>query len=155
MAGADEELVKMARGLKCPVCQRRKPARPLPARPGSRPIAFNYEVHVDLKYIKDAAGELFVALSMVDAATCYHAAKLLRCREPHHVASKLMTGWIAIYGVPVNLVCDQGGEFESDFIAVLEQHGIASKVTGSHAAWQHGFCERQGALLGVAWAAAI
>ena len=151
MAGADEELVSMVRELKCPVCQRRKqPARPLPARPGSRPIAFNYEVHVDLKYIKDAAGELFVALSMVDAATCYHAAKLLRCREPHHVAGKLMTGWIAIYGVPVSLVCDQGGEFESDFIATLEQHGIASKVTGSHAAWQHGFCERQGALLGVA-----
>ena len=110
---------------------------------------------MDLKYIKDAAGELFVALSMVDAATCYHAAKLLRCREPNHVAGKLMTGWIAIYGVPVNLVCDQGGEFESDFIAMLEQHGIASKVTGSHAAWQHGFCERQGALLGVAWTAAV
>ena len=156
MGGATEELVEMARTLKCPTCQMRKqPTRPLPARPGSRPIAFNYEVHLDLKYIKDAGGQLYVALSMVDAATCFHAARLLRCREPEHVVSKFMSGWLSIFGIPVAIVLDQGGEFESEFIALLESHGIASKVTGSYAPWQHGFCERQGALLGVAWSAAI
>ncbi|CAE7864387.1 TY1B-PL [Symbiodinium microadriaticum] len=156
MGGADEELVKMARGLQCPTCQMRKqPTRPLPTRPGTRPIAFNFEVHLDLKYIKDAKDELYVALSMVDAATCFHAARLLRCREPAHVAGKFMSGWIALFGVPVAVVLDQGGEFETEFIALLEAHSVASKVTGSHAPWQNGFCERQGALLGVAWSAAV
>ena len=156
MGGADEELVRMAKSLQCPTCQMRKqPSRPLPARPGTRPIAFNMEVHLDLKYIKDAGGQLYVALSMVDAATCYHAARLLRCREPAHVAGKFMNGWLAIFGVPVAVVLDQGGEFETEFIALLEAHSIASKVTGSYAPWQNGFCERQGALLGVAWSAAV
>ena len=156
MGGADEELVKMARGLQCPTCQMRKqPTRPLPTRPGTRPIAFNFEVHLDLKYIKDAKDELYVALSMVDAATCFHAARLLRCREPAHVAGKFMSGWIALFGVPVAVVLDQGGEFETEFIALFEAHSVASKVTGSHAPWQNGFCERQGALLGVAWSAAV
>ena len=156
MGGAADELVKMAKTLQCPTCQMRKqPSRPLPARPGTRPIAFNFEVHLDLKYIKDAAGQLYVALSMVDAATCYHAARLLRCREPAHVAGKFMNAWLAVFGVPVAVVLDQGGEFETEFIALLEAHSIASKVTGSYAPWQHGFCERQGALLGVAWSAAV
>ena len=156
MGGANDELLELARHLKCPTCQMRKqPTRPLPARPGSRPIAFNYEVHLDLKYIKDAANQLYVALSMVDAATCFHAARLLRCRDPSHVAAKFMSGWLAIFGIPVTIVLDQGGEFETEFIALLESHSIASKVSGSYAPWQHGFCERQGALLGVAWTAAV
>ncbi|CAE7449079.1 TY1B-PR1 [Symbiodinium sp. CCMP2592] len=156
MGGASDELLDMARNLKCPLCQMRKqPIRPLPARPGSRPIAFNYEVHLDLKYIKDAGNQLYVALSMVDAATCFHAARLLRCRDPSHVAAKFMSGWLGLFGIPVAIVLDQGGEFETEFIALLESHSIASKVTGSYAPWQNGFCERQGALLGVACAAAV
>ena len=156
MGGAGAEVIEQARTLQCPVCQMRKaPPRPLPTRPGSRPVAFNVEMHMDLKYQKDFHGSTFVALSMVDAATCYHAAKLLRTRDPQHVARKLVAGWIATYGAPVTIVSDQGGEFETEVIAVLESYGIASKISGSYAPWQNGLVERHNGLLGTAWQAAI
>ena len=133
---ADTELLQMATDLRCPTCELRKgPPRPLPARPGTRPVALNMELHIDLKYEKDFKGDSYVALSMVDGPTCFHAAKLLTSRDPAHVAGKLFTGWIAMFGVPVTILSDQGGEFETEFIALLEQHSIGSKVCGSHPPW--------------------
>ena len=46
---------------------------------------------------------------------------------------------------------DQGGEWETEFIAVLEQFGILSRVTGAYAPWQNSLAERHGAILGTAW----
>ena len=135
--------------MRCPTCELRKgPPRPLPARPGTRPVAFNMEVHIDLKYEKDFKRDAYVGLSMVDSATCFHADKLLRSRNPAHVAGKLFTGWIAMFGVPVTIVSDQGGEFETEFIALLEDLWIPR-------AWQNGVVERHNGLLGVSWSAVV
>lgn len=49
---------------------------------------------------------------------------------------------------------DQGGEFDGEFVGWLETHGI-SKCTGAKSAWQHGFAERHGALLGTACSSLI
>ena len=46
---------------------------------------------------------------------------------------------------------DQGGEWETEFIAVLEQFGILSRVTGAYAPWQNSLAQRHGAILGTAW----
>ena len=46
---------------------------------------------------------------------------------------------------------DQGGEFEAEFVAMCEEHGIDSRVVGAHAPWQHGFAERHGGILGEVW----
>jgi len=51
-------------------------------------------------------------------------------------------------------VVDQGGEFDGEFVGWLETHGI-SKCTGAKSAWQHGFAERHGALLGTACSSLI
>ena len=48
-------------------------------------------------------------------------------------------------------VVDQGGEFEAEFVAMCEEHGIDSRVVGAHAPWQHGFAERHGGILGEVW----
>ncbi len=50
---------------------------------------------------------------------------------------------------------DQGGEFAREWILMLEQYGIHSTTTGSHAGWQHALAERHGALLGVCWHALV
>ena len=156
LGGANQDLLKLASTLKCPTCElSAPPKRPLPARPEARPICFNSIVHLDLKYQHDFKKEIYVALSIVDGATSFHCAKLLRTRDPAHVAQKFLNAWIAVFGVPTTVLLDQEGEFETEFIAVLESHSIASKVTGSYAAWQNGLAERHGALLGTAWTAVI
>ena len=45
--------------------------------------------------------------------------------------------WIAHYGVPELVACDQGGEFMGEFINMCESLGIDTKVTGAHAGWQN------------------
>ena len=40
---------------------------------------------------------------------------------------------------------------QAEFIAVLEQFGILSRVTGAYAPWQNSLAERHGAILGTAW----
>ncbi|CAE7228738.1 RE1, partial [Symbiodinium sp. CCMP2456] len=156
MAGANKELLEMADRLECPTCRlRAPPKRPMPTRPEARPVCFNSVVHMDLKYVKDSKKETFVALSVVDGATCFHVARLLRNRNSDHVGRKFLNCWISVFGIPTMVVHDQGGEFEAGFVAVLESHGIASKVTGARAPWQAGLAERHGGLLGVAWTAII
>ena len=156
MAGANESLLKMASELQCPTCKLREaPKRPLPARPEARPICFNSVVHADLKFQRHVKGDCFCALSVVDGATGYHVARLVGTRDSDHVGRKFLTCWVSMFGIPTQIIHDQGGEFEAGFIAVLEQHSIASKVIGAHAPWRAGLAERHGGLLGVAWSGVI
>ena len=156
LAGAEKWLIEEARGLDCPTCQDMKPpSRPMTQRSDMRPTVFNELLGIDLKYCKDVKGQLFVALSVIDLATNYHRAVLLRNRNPEHVAKKFMNHWISIFGTPVEITLDQGGEWEAEFLMLLEQHSVATRFTGSHAAWQLGHAERHGALIGVAWSSII
>ena len=150
LAGATRETIQLAQQFQCPTCQETQaPARYLKASAEMRTTIFGRELQCDLKYLHDHKNNLFVALSMVDGATSFHQAVLLRNRAAEHVARKCLRHWISLYGSPQTIVLDQGGEFDGYFTGFLEQHGIFSKVSGSKSAWQHGFAERHGALLGI------
>ena len=155
-AGASDETVQMVQHLRCPACQLSKqPKRPHPSRPEVRAVVFNTCVHADLKYLHDYKHDVYVALSVVDEATNYHQAKLLKNRSPGHVAAKFMSMWIGLFGPPQSIRLDQGGEWESDFIQLLEAHSIHSEFVGSHSPWSNGYAERHGALLGIAMQATV
>ena len=96
-----------------------------------------------------------MALSVIDVATNYHQAKLLKNRSPSHVAAKFLSMWVGLFGPPQSIRLDQGGEWESDFIQLLEGHSIHSEFIGSHSPWSNGYAERHGALLGVAVQATV
>jgi len=83
-----------------------------------RPYGFNKVVCIDLKYLKTTDRKRCVALSIIDAGTGMHAATLLKTRRTDHVARKFFITWIAHYGVPEKIICDQGGEFMGTFIDV-------------------------------------
>ena len=151
LGGASKDLLDRATNHECPVCQETTmPGRYLKAKAEIRPTAFGREVHCDLKYLHDTKNSLHVALSIVDAATSFHAAILLRNRNASHVAKKFMRHWCSLYGSPEAITHDQGGEFDGAFVGWMESYGIHSKTTGARSPWQHGFCERHGALLGTA-----
>ena len=149
LSGASKEVIHEAENYDCPIClETAMPGRYLKQRAEIRPVTFGKELHCDLKYIHDHNNKLFVALSVVDAATSFHMAVLLRSRSASHVARKFQRHWCSLYGCPEDIIMDQGGEFDGAFVAWLEAHGIHSKVTGARSAWQHGYAERHGALLG-------
>ena len=152
LGGAPKEVLDYAKEYECPVCQAMAPPdRPFQQKARPRPAGFNVEVHVDLKYAKNIKDQSFVALSMLCAGTNKHAAVLLKTRKPSYVARKFVKHWVAPFGRPSRVVMDQGGEFEKEWILMLEQYGIFSTTTGSHAGWQHALAERHGGLLGITW----
>lgn len=156
MAGADKWLQDAAMKLKCDTCGAGPiPSRPMSQRSDLRPCVFNENIGIDLKFINDCSGQRYAALNMVDLATNYHQAVLLRSRNPGHVAQKFLSKWVAMFGIPTWISLDQGGEWEAEFILFLEHHAVGTKFTGSHAAWQLGHTERHGALLGIAWSALV
>lgn len=156
LAGAPKETIEEAKTFQCPVCQSKAPPeKPYLQNPRVRPAGFNVEVHVDLKYGKNIQDETFVALSVVCAGTNKHMAVLLKTRKASYVAKKFIKHWVAVFGRPERIVMDQGGEFERDWILILEQYGIFSTTTGSHAGWQHALAERHGGLLGITWHANV
>ena len=156
LAGVKKKYVEISKKLLCPTCNdMRAPDRPRAVRSNMRPTVFNEVLHVDLKYAKDVKKQLYMALSMVDDATNYHQAMLLKNREPEKVARALVEKWLSLFGPPKEIYMDQGGEFETEFVAILEDHGILSHVTGAYAPWQNLFAERHGGLLAMSWNALI
>ena len=71
IAGAPRSTVRMARKLKCSICQERK--RPAKRRLASLPKARNSGdvVHADLLQVPDASGTKYWILNIVDAASGY------------------------------------------------------------------------------------
>ena len=156
LSGAPKETLECAGKYQCPVCESMSmPEKPYLQNVTPRPAGFNVEVHLDLKYAKNIKNETFVALSMICAGTNKHQAVLLKTRRASYVAKKFIKHWIGVFGRPTRIVIDQGGEFEAEFILMLENHGIHSTTTGSHAGWQHALAERHGGLLGTTWHALI
>ena len=152
LGGASPAALEYAKAWQCPVCQESsRPGQPQEASSQTRPFGFAKCVCCDLKYLHDADRAHHIALSMVDAGTSWHCATLLKNRRPEHVSQKALEAWIVHYGAPEMFVVDQGGEFQAAFIQLCEEHGIDSRVVGSHAPWQHGLAERHGAILGEIW----
>ena len=152
LGNATEAALAYAKVWTCPTCA--ASSRPAPHKSAStrtRPFGFNVCVTMDLKYVKDSNRKTKVMLSMVDTGTGWHWAKFLKNRKPRHVARQIVNGWIAHYGVPEEIVIDQGGEFQGYMTEIFEQFGIDSRVTGARAGWQHGVAERHGGILGTIW----
>ena len=156
LGGAAPEALEYAKVWQCPVCQAKKrPPKPQVAGGASRPFGFNEVVSTDLKYLKDSLGETFVILHVVCSGTSWHAASLIKTRQPEYVAQKFMEIWISHYGPPKLIIADQGGEFQSHFLSFCEDYGIDVKMSGSHAPWQNALAERHGAILGEMWEAVV
>lgn len=148
LAGAHQNAIAYARKWVCPVCAASQmPKAPHLATATLRPGGFNDTVVMDLKYVKLSERKQWVALSMIDAGTCRHAAVLLKDRQPRHVVRRMIEGWIRHYGCPRQIIVDQGGEFEGYINDTCDELGIDASVTASHAAWQYGLAERHGGLL--------
>ena len=92
----------------------------------TRPLGFNKGLHMDLKYHKDALKKKFVGLSAVCQGTSWHVADLLKTRAAAYVGRKFVKTWIRHYGVTLAIVHDQGGEFQGDFVTVLEDNNITA-----------------------------
>ena len=73
VAKCHPDMVAYARHFKCPTCERRRPPKRIPkATMPYRPTQFNHIVGIDLKWIKDVAGNTYYLFNILDLATGFN-----------------------------------------------------------------------------------
>ena len=125
----------------CEVCQKFK-------HPPSRPVAglpladnFNQVVCMDLKeYIHNKVW----ILHLIDAATRYSAACLIRTKHPEEIIRCVYLIWIAYFGSPKKIFSDNGGEFSNETYREMNEKiiNIVTLTTAGESPFSNGTVER-------------
>ncbi|CAG2190172.1 unnamed protein product [Mytilus edulis] len=129
----------------CDVCKKYKktPARPVV----SLPLAtyFNEVVAVDLKEWKPNT----YFLHLIDIATRFSLATVIKRKTPDVIADKVMSLWIGSgMGPPKRFLADNGGEFANDiFRNLCANLNIDVMNTAAYSPCQNGICERNHAVV--------
>ena len=127
----------------CATCGKFK--RPTPRPVVSLPMAsrFNDVLAMDLKAF---GGDYF--LVMIDQATRFCSAAVIRNKRPSTIVKGIFMQWVAIFGAPRKILSDNGGEFNN---AEMRQFGESLNVkmmcTAAESPWSNGMCERLNAVL--------
>ena len=123
------------------IMRRRNPDRPAVAM--SMASDFNEKVAIDLKHWKNG-----YILYCVDLWSRLTTAAFITRKEPRQVIDKIMSKWVAYYGVPACILNDNGGEFTADEVVAMKGAlNIVNLTTGANSPWQNGTCERNHALV--------
>ncbi|CAE7548535.1 unnamed protein product, partial [Symbiodinium necroappetens] len=149
-AGSSPTVVSACRFFRCQVClEKKKPPQPSSVT-SAPPYQFNHEVGCDAFEIVDAAGGKHTILSLVDSGTKYQvASRVAGGGVPgSKVCSDMFSSsWLAPFGPPKFLVCDQGVHNRGQFAALMASMGTQIRVVGARAPWQLGRTERHGGIL--------
>ena len=129
----------------CQICQkfRRAPLKPIVCFPLSD--RFNEVVSMDLKEFEH--NKIWI-LHLIDTATRYTVACLIKSKKKEVVVSKIFQVWIAYFGAPRKFMFDNGGEFGNCVMNEMnEKLGIETVTTAAEAPFSNGVVERHNAIL--------
>ena len=130
---------------KCQTCQKFKktPTKPVVAFPlASR---FNETVAIDLKDIRPGTK----IINIVDHATRYSQAAIVRNKTAPEIVKKLFDTWIRIFGCPERILADNGGEFHNqEFMDLCDKCNIKILTTAAESPWSNGLVEKHNGILG-------
>ena len=142
----NSELEKEVKAISgnCVTCIKfRKPApRPVVSIPLATKL--NDTVAIDLKIWGK-----FYFLVMVDHATRFCAARVIRNKEAATIIKGIFLTWITNFGAPRQIFSDNGGEFNNGEMKALGE-AFNSKVlnTAAESPWSNGVCERLNGVIG-------
>ena len=136
------------RKLRCATCSRLQgPQAPRPATATITATQFGDRVEADIFYIKDLKGRSCMVLGVVDVATRFHQAAILKSREPQDAYNALEMIWLRPFGLMVQIGVDPDTTFQGNFQERLRSHGVLVDYCAAEAHWQIGHVERQNAFL--------
>ena len=120
-------------------------------RPASRPVVsvplattFNETVAIDLKIW----GKNYF-LVLIDVATRFCAARVIKNKEAPTIMKGLFLSWITLFGAPKKIFSDCGGEFNNEEMRALgEAYNMRVLTTAAESPWSNGVCERLNGVIG-------
>jgi len=89
-----------------------------------------------------------IIFHMVDLATRFSAAKLVKDKEPRSIIEAYSAIWLSIFGPPFRIWNDNGGEFyNSKLVELLERFGSEIKTTPRGSPFSAGIVEKKNAYM--------
>ena len=143
---ASDQVMEIARNLKCAVCEKFK--RPQASRAGAPPreIGLNEVIGIDSIQVRAPFSQKTkYCLNVVD----YHSHFQLVIPLTGHTAREARDGyrlWVKIFRPPRKVLCDLGKEFLKEFTDTAEADGSEVISSGLETPKQRGFVERHGQL---------
>ena len=133
---------------KCDICRRYKKSRPRPVVCFPLASEFNETVAMDLKVFKNNA---IYFLHMIDHATRFSQAVVIRSKKAEVILKHFIMSWIAVFGSPQKVLADNGGEFaNSSLIDLCENLNINLMTTAAESPWSNGLVEKHNGIVGEA-----
>ena len=130
----------------CSFCNKYKKQYPRPVV-ALLETEFNAKVSMDLKQITDLPTKTWI-LHLVDSATRYTAAALIKTKKKELVVEKIMMIWVAYFGAPRKFHSDCGGEFSNEVLEEMAHKlGCEISTTPSEAPFSNGIVERNNKVL--------
>ena len=110
---------------------------------------FNQVVCMDLKEHKH--NESWI-LHMIDSATRYSVACLIKTKHQDEIVRNIYLMWIAYFGAPRKFLSDNGGEFSNDkYREMNEKLNIETATTAGESPFSNGIVERHNKILAEAF----
>ena len=120
----------------------RQPPRPIVSVDWA--TEFNEMIAIDLKLW---GRNYFIV--MVDLATRFCTASVIGNKNPTTIVKAIFLSWIVIFGPPLKMIMDNGGEFVNSEMRTLgEAFSIKMMTTAAESPWSNGTCERLNGILG-------
>ena len=130
----------------CDTCKRYRKTSPRPVVTFPLATIFNETVGMDLKIYQNNS---IYFLHIVDHATRFSAAGVIRSKKADVIIKKLFQIWIAIFGCPKTIISDNGGEFvNKEFMDMCHNFNIKFITTAAEAPWSNGLVEKHNHLIG-------
>lgn len=128
----------------CKVCCKFKKARPRPIVCMPMASKFNDVISMDLK----VWGNCYF-LVIVDLATRYCTATVIRDKCANTIIKALFLKWIVTFGAPRKILTDNGCEFNNSEMRTLgEAFNVKIMTTSAESPWSNGVCERLNGVIG-------
>ena len=142
----DQEFVRKIQSIqdRCNICiqYKKPPPKPIVCVPLAN--QFNESIAMDLKEIN---GHLI--LHIIDHATRYSQACAVPSKKTKVIISAVLQNWVALFGSPMRILTDNGGEFSSEqFREMGEKLSTRIVTTAAESPWSNGINERHNAILG-------
>ena len=141
----DEKLFKQINSVveECDTCKIYHKAKNRPVVSFNLAKDFNEVISMDLKFIESHG-----ILHIIDNATKFSSAAVLKCKKKEEIVEKIFLHWIQIFGSPENFFSDNGGEFNNELMRELgELLNTRVLTTAAESPWSNGVTERHNALL--------
>ena len=143
---APEEVIQIAKELRCSVCEAYK--LPDPARRGAPPreqVYVNDLVGIDTIHIRDHRNAAVPAINVIDWHSHFQLVVPMKGETAEHVRAAYRQ-WTRFFGPPRKLMIDLGPEYKAQFRKQAERDGAEVVPSPVEAPYQRGLTERAGGI---------